>query len=143
MPSKPEPDQTVTLDTNALASAIAQGIATIAPPRELKEGDPEYVARQRAEGWFDDFFGVTVYQNAFEAQARGLSEETRRRTSQLTAGTYLKGRVTVSVEANGSIVRLLYPVSGDNMMKNMRLWSSFEDLITQLWAEMHPEAVSA
>ena len=140
---KSEDAMPATIDTNALADAIARGIATIAPPRELKEGDPEYVARQRAEGWFDDFFGVTVYQNAFEAQARGLSEDIRRKTSQLTAGTYLKGRVTVSVEANGSIVRLLYPVSGDNLMKNMQLWRSFEDLITQLWAEMHPEAIPA
>jgi len=141
--SKTDESQAATIDTNALADAIARGIATIAPKREIKEGDPEYVARQRAEGWFDDFFGVTVYQNAFEAQARGLSEDIRRKTSQLVPGTYLKGRVTVSVESNGSIVRLLYPVSGDNLMKNMQLWRSFEDLITQLWAEMHPEPVSA
>lgn len=123
------------IDMTALAAAIAQGIATIAPKPELKEGDPEYVARQKAEGWFDDFFGKTVYQNAYEAQARGLSEEVRKRTSQLKPGTYLKGRVRV--EVSGDNIRLLYPVSGDNMMINQSHWRSFDDLINQIWAEMH------
>lgn len=117
-------------DFNVLAAAIA----ALAPKPELREGDPEYVARQRAEGWFDDFFGKTVYQNAYEAQARGLSEEVRRRVGQLKPGKYLKGRVTV--EVNGDVVRLLYPVSGDNMMKNLALWKDFPDMIHQIWAEM-------
>lgn len=123
-----------------ISAGIAQGIAAIAPRQDVKEGDPEYVARQRAEGWFDDFFGKTVYQNGYEAQARGLSEETRRRASELRPGKYLKNRVTVDVQANGDVVRILYPVSGDNLMKNMQLWRDFTDLINQIWAEMHPSA---
>lgn len=116
-------------------SELAAAIAGLQQKPELKEGDPEYVARQRAEGWFDDFFGKTVLQNAYEAQARGLPEEVRRRVGQLRPGKYLKGRVTVDV--NGDVVRLLYPVSGDNLMKNMALWTDFSDLVNQLWAEMH------
>jgi hypothetical protein len=130
------------VDANELATAMAQAIAGLAPKPELKEGDPEYVERQKAEGWFDDFFGVKVLQNAYEAQARGLSEETRRRTSQLKPGRYIKtkqnpdGRVTVEVHKGGSEIRLLYPVSGDAMSINRDHWSSFEDLINKIWAEM-------
>jgi hypothetical protein len=125
------------IDANILAAALAQSIASLAPKPELKEGDPEYVERQRKEGWFDDFFGKTVYQNAFEAQARGIPEETRRRVSQLKPGKYIKGRVTVEMHQNGEIIRLLYPVSGDNMMINQTHWRSFEDLINLIWTEMH------
>ncbi len=121
---------------SALAAAIAQGIATIAPKQELKEGDPEYVARQKAEGWFDDFFGVTVFQNAYEAQARGLSEDVRRKASQLAPGKYLKNRVTVESLSNGSVIRILYPVSGDNMLMNKDHFKDFSDLVNKIWAEM-------
>ena len=94
------------VDAGALGAAFAQAVAALAPKPELKEGDPEYVARQKAEGWFDDFFGVKVYQNAYEAQARGLSEEVRRRAGQLKPGAYLKGRVKVEVQGGGEVVRL-------------------------------------
>lgn len=132
--------QAQTIDMNALAAAIAQGIATIAPKPELKEGDPEYVARQQAEGWFDDFYGVKVYQNAYEAQARGLPEETRRRVGQLRPGKYIKNRVTVEIHANGQEVHLKYPVSGDAMLINRDYWKDFPDLINQIWTEMHVPA---
>ena len=137
--------QTTTIDTDALAAAIAAGIATIAPKPELKEGDPEYVARQRAEGWFDAFVTpdgreVTVIQNAYEADARGLSEEVRQRAATLRPGSYIKNRVKVTVEQDGAIVRLSYPVKGDEMMKNMAYWRSFSDLINQIWAEMQTKA---
>lgn len=132
--------QTANVDMTALAAAIAQGIATIAPQKEIKEGDPEYVARQRAEGWFDDFFGKTIFQNAYEAQARGLSEDIRRKASQLKPGKYIKNRVTVEHHSNGEIIRLLYPVSGDNMMINQTHWRDFSDLIEKIWAEMHVTA---
>jgi hypothetical protein len=81
------------------AFAVAQGIAAIAPRHEIKEGDPEYVARQHEQGWYDDFFGVTVLQNAYEAQARGLRRSKRGVAPRsLRPGSYLKGRVQVSVE---------------------------------------------
>lgn len=126
-----------------IGNAVAQGIAAIAPRKELKEGDPEYVARQKAEGWFDTFDGgVTVLQNTYEAQARGLSEEVRYRAAHLKPGQYLKNRVTVTVESNGAIVRLSYPVKGDNMLINRDHWRSFEDLITQIWTEMETAALT-
>lgn len=120
------------IDTDALATAIARGIATIAPAREIKEGDPEYVARQHAEGWFDTF-AKPVYQNAYEAQARGIPADIREKVVALKSGTYLGGRVTV--ENTDSYVRLSYPVKGDAMLINQSKWSSFEDLVLKLWAE--------
>lgn len=125
------------------ADALVKALASLTPKPEVTEGSPEYIARLKAEGFQDDFCGKTVYQNGYEAQARGLSEETRRRASALRPGKYLKGRVTVDVQANGDVVRLLYPVSGDNMMKNQALWKDFPDLVNQIWAEMHPELAPA
>jgi hypothetical protein len=130
-----EAEQTVNIPQ--LAEAFASAMRSVQPTKELKEGDPEYVERQRKEGWFDDFFGKTVLQNAYEAEPRGLPEETRRRASQLKPGTYIKNRVTVTVENAGSVVRLSYPMKGDNKDKNRDYWRSFEDLIDQIWAEMH------
>ncbi len=131
-----------TIDTNQLAAAIAAGIASIAPKQELREGDAEYVARQKAEGWFDAFDGgVTVLQNAYEAQPRGLSEEVRYRAAHLKPGTYLKGRVRVTVESDGQIVRLSYPTKGDAMLINQtQHWRDFSELITKIWDEMHVPA---
>lgn len=132
--------QAAPIDVAALGAAIAAGVAGLVPRPPMTEGDPEYRAHLKAEGFLDDFFGVTVLQNAYEAQARGESEQTRRRASQLKPGKYLKGRVSVQVENNGSIVRITYPVSGDNLMKNMQLWRDFGHLIDQIWAEMEPVA---
>ena len=132
----------VTVSNDALATALgaamAQALQAVVPPRELKEGDPEYVERLRAEGFMDSF-DVPVFQNAYEANPRGLSEETRKRASTLRPGKYLKGRVNVEVDGGG--VRIKYPVSGDNGLKNMALWRDFPDLVNQIWAEM--ESVSA
>lgn len=127
-----------------IGAAVAQGIAAIAPRKELKEGDPEYVARQHEMGWYDDFDGgVKVLQNAYEAQARGLSAEVRFRAAHLKPGQYLKNRVSVTVESDGAIVRIAYPSKGDNMLKNQALWRDFPDLVNQIWAEMQPAPVAA
>ena len=128
-------------DTTAAAlQLVAQMVATMQaniPPREIKEGDPEWNDRLHKEGFYDDFFGVTVLQNAYEAQARGLSEEVRKRASQLKDGEYIKKRVRVSVEKGGSLVRISYPVKGDNMHINREHWASFSDLVNKIWDEMH------
>ncbi len=130
-------NETPTPDVNVLIAQALQMLAQNQPTKVIAEGDPEYVARQHAEGWFDDFFGVTVFQNAYEAQARGETEQTRRRASQMPGGTYIKGRVTVTNEANGSVVRFSYPVKGDNLQKNRDYWRSFQDLVDQCWDEAH------
>lgn len=130
-----EAEQSV--NVTQLADAFAAAMRSVQPRIEIKEGDPEYVARQQAEGWFDAFDGgVTVLQNAYEAQPRGLPKETLFRAAHLKPGTYLRGRVTVNVEANGSVVRLSYPVKGDAMLINRDHWSSFPDLVNKIWDEM-------
>ena len=119
------------------ADALVKALAGLTPKPEITEGSPEYIARLKAEGFHDDFFGKTIYQNGYEAQARGLSEDVRKKVSELKAGKYLKGRVTVDVHQNGDIIRLLYPTKGDEMMKNQALWKDFSDLVNQIHAEMH------
>jgi hypothetical protein len=120
--------------TAALIAALSASIAGITPKPEIKEGDPEYVARQRAEGWFDDFFGKRIFQNGYESQARGIPEDVRKRASQLKAGavTLRKGR-KVEVSVNGDDITLHYPIKGDAGLINQQHWADFPDLINQLW----------
>lgn len=126
--------QTAPIDTNAVLAQLAQSIDGLRQKPELREGDPEYVARQRAEGWFDDFDGgIKVYQNAYEAQARGLSEEVRYRAAHLKPGVYLKGRVRVEVDNQG--VHLKYPVKGDAMLINRDYFRDFSELVNKVWEE--------
>lgn len=122
-----------TIDVKDLAAAFAESLKAVQPPREIKEGDPEYVARQRAEGWFDEF-PHKVFQNGYEAQARGIPEEIRIKAANLKPGKYLGGRVTVEVGQNEARY-LYYPTKGDAMLINQSKWSSFEDLITKIWNE--------
>lgn len=135
-------------DTNTLAAAIAagiaplaQGIASLAPKPEMKEGDPAYTEYLKAQGLFD-VFEKPVYQNGYEAEARGLSEEVRTRVCRLRPGQYLKRRVTVEVD--GRSVHLKYPTKReDDRMINMGLWSSFSDLVNKIWDEMHQPVAAA
>ena len=124
-----------------IGAAIAQGIAATAPPKIIKEGDPEYTARLVAEGFYDMFDGVSVVQNGYEAQARGLSAQTRQRASHLAPGRYINGRVRIEVAGNGNVY-INYPTkSEDDRNKNRDNWSSFSDLIDKIWAEMEAKSL--
>jgi hypothetical protein len=130
---------TGSVDMPALAAAIAAGIATIAPKPVITEGSPEYVARLRQEGFYDEF-DHPVFQNGYEAAARGLPAQTRQRASNLKTGRYVGGRVTVDVDGRGA-VHIRYPTKTvDERFKNLGLWTSFEDLIDKIWAEMQRPA---
>ena len=127
-------------DTEKLIAAFTASIASIAPKKELSENDPEYVERNRAEGFYD-VFEIPVYQNAYEAQARGLSEEVRYRAAHLKTGKYIKtaqnpgGRVEVTND--GKSVVIAYPVLGDAMMQNAQHWRDFPELVNKIWDEMN------
>ena len=127
-----------------IGAAVAQGVSALAPKPQIVEGSPEYTARLKDEGLYDEF-EVEVYQNGYQAQARGLSEQTRHRASHLTQGRYIKtakdpqGRVRVDVDAKGHVF-INYPTKGDGMLLNTSYWRDFPDLIDKLWAEMHPTA---
>jgi hypothetical protein len=131
-------EQEQTVSVNDLASAFSAALASVKPAKVIAEGDPEYTERLKAEGFYDFFDNnVKVYQNAYEAQPRGLSEEVRYRAAHLRPGSYIKNRVKVTVENDGAVVRLAYPVSGDAMLINRDYFSSFSDLVNKIWDEMH------
>ena len=44
---------------------------------------------------------------------------------------------------NGRVVQINYPISGDNMLRNMQYWTSFEDMINKIWAEMEQRHAAA
>jgi len=139
MPKEVENEQ-MTAMAQAFAAAmaannqtLAESIQALAPKPVITESSPEYRARMEAEGFYDQF-EKPVFQNAYEAQARGLSKEIRHRASNLKSGKYLQGRVEVVADNAG--VHIMYPVKGDNMMINQTKWSDFPDLINKIWAEM-------
>ena len=135
----PTPAAAPLADWSGLAAAITQGIAATAPARVIKEGDPEYTERLKAEGFYDVFEHM-VLQNGYEAQPRGLSEEVRHRASHLKAGRYLKNRVTIEVAANG-VVHIKYPNKDNDRIINRESWKDFPDLVNQIWTEMHAGAL--
>ncbi len=135
--------QTMTMtDTEKLIAAFTASIASLKPEKEIKEGDPEYVERLRAEGFYDNF-AIPVYQNAYEAQARGLPKEVIERAAKLRSGNYIKttanpmGRVEVTND--GKTVVISYPVLGDALMQNTQHWRDFPELINKIWDEMQAQ----
>lgn len=132
-----------TQDTNVAVlermTDILEQLQKNAPPNEPGFGHPEYQARLREEGFFDQF-AVKVWQNGKMAEARGLRKDTIERAAKLTPGTYaVKGiRVDVAVDGRGEVY-LSYPsATMTDRMKFAGAVRNFDDLIDQLWAQMHP-----
>ena len=138
--------KTENVDTNVLIAQALQMLAANQPKRVLDESSPEYQDRLRAEGHYDKF-DRPVYQNGIEASPRGLSAETRRRASNLKAGSYCDGKVEVRVGNSGEVA-ISYSAKGDKPAAFYnRYWMKpgdpdpkFEYLIDRIWDEMHATA---
>ena len=128
---KPAP----TVGMDQLADAFAAAMRSVQPVKELKEGDPEYTDRLKAEGFYDEF-PHPVYQNGYSAQARGLSAEVRERAGTMPAGRYIKGRLTVEVDGKGGR-HYKYPNRDNDRIINREHWKDFPDMVTQAWQESH------
>lgn len=115
---------------------ILEQLQKNAPPNEPGFGHPDFQARLREEGFFDEF-AKPVYQNGKEAQARGLKPETIERAPKLKPGRYLGGLVDVAKD-HRERVHLLYAYvrDRDRMIFEKKV-RDFDDLIDQIWTEMH------
>jgi hypothetical protein len=126
-------------DTNDRIAAVLEQLAANAPVQEIGYGHPKYQERLREEGFFDEF-AAPVYQNGKEAQARGLKPETIERAPKLRAGKYLGGKVEVARD-NRDRVHLIYKISKvEDRMRFQSVVKSFDDMIDQIWNEMHAAA---
>jgi hypothetical protein len=132
--------ENVAPDSNALLANILQQLVTNQPAKVITEASPEYQERLRAEGYYDTF-PKPVYQNGREAEAKGLSPETRTRAATLRPGTYLGGKVTVEGTPNGGIHIKYRSVSVEHRMS--QTWKTFEELVDRIWSEMHPTLTTA
>lgn len=133
----PEDTTQIAPDATLLIAQTLQQLVANQPMKVITEGSPEYQERLRAEGVFDTF-PKPVYQNGRECEPRGLSEEIRTRAAHLKPGTYLGGKVTVETTPNGGVHLKYKSRSVEDRMRHP--WADFSDLITRIWAEMHPAA---
>ncbi len=109
------------------------------PPREVQFGDPDYQAKLRAER---KVLKRPAFQNGFEVNPSGLSDEVIDRLANLAPGAYLGGRVRVAIENDA--VHLIYKNREiEHRMANDRLFSSFSDLVNKIWAEMPKQTAAA
>jgi len=109
------------------------------PPREVQFGDPDYQAKLRAER---KVLKRPAFQNGFEVNPSGLSDEVIDRLANLAPGAYLGGRVKVALENDA--VHLIYKNREiEHRMANDRLFSSFSDLVNKIWAEMPKQTAAA
>lgn len=124
-----------------LAVAFQQ-LADNQPPLEIGYAHPKFQARLREEGFFLEF-PRPVYQNGYECPAQGLAPEIIQKASALKDGKYLGGHVRVSHDGRGGVHLSYKNGTPDERMRNLTLFSSFEDLITKITAEMNTAAAVA
>ena len=128
-------DPAPTVNMTQLADAFASAMRSVQPVKEIKEGDPEYTARLHAEGFYDEF-PHPVFQNGYQAQARGLSAEIREWAGTMPAGRYISGRLTVDVDAKGGR-HFKYPNRDNDRIINREHWKDFPEMVTKAWQESH------
>jgi len=116
-------------------AAVLERLADNQPPQEIGYAHPKYQQHLKDAGYFAEF-PKPVYQNGYEAPAQGVSAETIRKTAALKDGTYISGRVTVAHDQKGGIHLLYKNSTPDDRMRNKDLFSSFDDLINKITAEM-------
>lgn len=150
--AKSETDTAPADPTTVLAAAIAQlaqqlgtsqaqmaetleSLRQNQKPRDINFSDTDYQEKLRAE---TKVLKRPAYQNGFEVNPSGLSDETIDRLSKLIPGTYLGGVVRVAIDGNDSIHLLYKNKTVEQRFANDRLFPSFTALIDKLWAEMHP-----
>lgn len=106
------------------------------PPRDINYGDQDYQERLRAE---TKTLTRSAFQNGFEVNPSGLSDETIDRLANLAPGTYLGGTVTVAL-ANDAVHLLYKNRTPDQRMAFQAKVSSFSDMVQKIWAEMQGAA---
>ena len=117
----------------SFAGAMQQ-MAANQPTKVITPDSPEYQEMLKAQGFYDSF-PRPVYQNGKEADARGLSVETRERAANLKPGKYLGGKMTVDATNDGGI-HLKYKSRTVEERMQAPANIPFPELIDKIWAEM-------
>ena len=127
------------VDSQRKLQETLEALKASQPPREVQFGDPDYQAKLRAER---KVLKRPAFQNGFEVNPSGLSDEVIDRLANLAPGAYLGGRVKVALENDA--VHLIYKNREiEHRMANDRLFSSFSDLVNKIWAEMPKQTAAA
>jgi hypothetical protein len=129
-------------ETEERMALAFERLADNQPQLEIGYAHPKFQQRLRDEGYFDEFVRP-VYQNGYECPAQGLSKALIAKTSALRPGRYLGGQVSVSHDTRGGIHLSYKNGTADDRMRNLTLFSSFEDLVNKITAESAPAVMSA
>lgn len=124
------------MDPTAIMAEVLQRMEKRERPPITLDSE-EFQERLEREG-FNKRFDPPLYQNFKLANARQASDETIERCKSLVPGKYLGGKVEVSIDAKGRVfLTYKYKTIEDRMRWNATV-KSFDDLIDQIWQEMHP-----
>lgn len=126
--------------SNDRIAAVLERLAENQPVQEIGYAHPKFQEGLRKAGYFHEF-AKPVYQNGKASPATCLSLDLIAKTNKLRDGKYLGGVVTVAHDQSGATHLLYKTATADDRMRNIGLFSSFEDLIDKITAEM-PAAVS-
>lgn len=102
------------------------------PVKDVNFGDTDYQARLRAT---TSTLRRPAFQNGFEVNPSGLSDEVLDRLAQLQPGTYLGGVVRVAVDGQDAIHLIYKNKTVEQRFANERLFGSFSALVNTIWAE--------
>ena len=112
---------------------ILEGLRRSQAPRDVNFGDSDYQAKLRAER---KEFPRPVYQNGFEANPSGLSDETLTQIGELKPGKYLGGVVEILAGSRNAIDFRYKNATADQRMALMPVFGSFAELVAKCHAEM-------
>jgi len=109
-------------------------------PRDIQYGDQDYQEKLKRE---TKVLKRPAFQNGFEVNPSGCSDEVIDRLSKLAPGTYLGGAVRVAIDGNDGVHLIYKNKTVEQRMANERLFGSFSELVNKIWAEMMPQTTAA
>lgn len=109
-----------------------EALKSAQPARDVNFADQEYQAALRES---TRELKRPAFQNGFEVNPVGLSDETIDRLAKLKPGTYIGGRVRVAVDGQDAIHLIYKNKSVEQRFENERVFGSFSELVSKIWTE--------
>jgi hypothetical protein len=132
-------DETATLA--AILETLTDNLAALRssqPRREINFGDQDYQEQLRAER---QTLKKPAFQNGFEVNPSGLSDETIDRLANLTPGVYAGGLIRVATD-NDAIHLIYKNKTVEQRMAFGQRFPSFTAMVNAIWDEQQRSAAA-